>query len=194
MKRSRHLSREERALWEKIAKTTKPMEAEMDIVGPEPAKPNFDFKKRNPDIPQFSVGSDANVARANDTLPGIADRLRAAPLNMDAKSFGRMKRGKLSPEARIDLHGMTAAEAHLELREFILDASASQKRLVLVITGKGRVRDDFDAIPARMGVLRHQVPQWLALPPLRNAVLQVTPAHVRHGGDGAYYVYLRRGR
>jgi DNA-nicking Smr family endonuclease len=41
-------------------------------------------------------------------------------------------------------------------------------------------------------VLRHQVPQWLRLPPLGNVVMQVTPAHIRHGGHGAYYVYLRR--
>ncbi|MCZ4263335.1 Smr/MutS family protein, partial [Limimaricola sp. G21655-S1] len=39
---------------------------------------------------------------------------------------------------------------------------------------------------------RHQVPQWLALQPLAQAVLQVTPAHISHGGEGAYYVYLRR--
>jgi DNA-nicking Smr family endonuclease len=36
------------------------------------------------------------------------------------------------------------------------------------------------------------VPGWLHLPPLGPAVLQVTEAHQRHGGSGAYYVYLRR--
>jgi DNA-nicking Smr family endonuclease len=113
---------------------------------------------------------------------------------MDAKSFGRMKRGKLSPDARIDLHGMTVAQAHRELSEFLLDSHAIGKRLVLVITGKGKIKEDTGPIPARLGVLRHQVPQWLALAPLRTIVLQVTPAHIRHGGDGAYYVYLRRGR
>jgi len=193
MKKSRHLSKEERALWEKVAKTATPMETEIAKPIPSSPKPKVEVAKKAPTISPFSIGAKANGAKPNDTLPGIADRLRAAPLNMDAKSFGRMKRGKLSPEARIDLHGMTAAEAHLELREFILDARATQKRLVLVITGKGRIRDDFGAIPARMGVLRHQVPQWLALPPLRQAVLQVTPAHIRHGGEGAYYVYLKRG-
>ncbi|WP_150121448.1 Smr/MutS family protein, partial [Sulfitobacter sp. HI0023] len=44
------------------------------------------------------------------------------------------------------------------------------------------------------GVLRHQVPQWLSAPPLGGLVLQVTPAHISHGGGGAYYVYLRRQR
>ena len=193
MKKPRHLSKEERALWDKVAKTATPMEQR------ETALPVFDDapvaspKVKRP-VSSFSVGEKANPARPNDTLPGIADRLRAAPLNMDAKSFTKMKRGKLAPEARIDLHGMIVSEAHAELTGFILDAAADGKRLVLVITGKGRVRDDFGSIPARRGILRHQVPQWLALPPLRNLVLQVTPAHVRHGGEGAYYVYLRRSR
>jgi DNA-nicking Smr family endonuclease len=103
-----------------------------------------------------------------------------------------MTRGKLQPEARIDLHGMTLAEAHPELIRFILNAHAQGLRLVLVITGKGKRRDDLGPIPNRIGALRHQVPGWLHLPPLGPSVLQVTEAHQRHGGSGAYYVYLRR--
>ena len=111
---------------------------------------------------------------------------------MDAKAYGKMTRGKLSPEARIDLHGMTLAEAHPELIHFILNAQAGGLRLVLVITGKGKRRDDLGPIPHRTGALRHQVPQWLRLPPLGQVVLQVSEAHLMHGGSGAYYVDLRR--
>ncbi|MFG6543173.1 Smr/MutS family protein, partial [Sulfitobacter sp. M22298] len=53
---------------------------------------------------------------------------------------------------------------------------------------------DGGPIPVRDGVLRHQVPQWLSMPPLSSLVLQVAQAHVSHGGGGAYYVYLRRNR
>jgi DNA-nicking Smr family endonuclease len=111
---------------------------------------------------------------------------------MDRKAFGRMIRGKLKPEARIDLHGMTVAEAHGALIRTILRAHGDGMRLVLVVTGKGRDRDEGGPIPAPRGVLRHQVPQWLHQPPLVSAVLQVVEAHQRHGGGGAYYVYLRR--
>jgi DNA-nicking Smr family endonuclease len=111
---------------------------------------------------------------------------------MDAKTHGKMTRGKLAPEARIDLHGMTLAEAHPELIRFILNAQAQGLRLVLVITGKGKRRDDPGPIPQRVGALRHQVPHWLRLPPLGPAVLQISEAHLKHGGAGAYYVYLRR--
>jgi DNA-nicking Smr family endonuclease len=106
---------------------------------------------------------------------------------MDAKLHGKMVRGKLLPEARIDLHGMTLAEAHPELIRFVLNAQSAGMRLVLVITGKGKRGEDHGPIPQRMGALRHQVPHWLRLPPLGQAVLQL-----KHGGSGAYYVYLRR--
>ena len=93
---------------------------------------------------------------------------------MDRNAFDKMIKGKLQPEARIDLHGMTLAEAHPELIRFVLNAHDQGKRLVLVITGKGKRGEDFGPIPQRMGALRHQVPQWLALPPLGSAILQVT--------------------
>ena len=126
--------------------------------------------------------------------PTIADQIRGRAVQMDRKAFDQMKRGKLRPEGKIDLHGMTLDRAHPALTRFILGAQAQGKRLVLVVTGKGKQRDDGGPIPVRFGVLRHQVPQWLSLPPISSVVLQVTQAHLRHGGSGAYYVYLRRTR
>ncbi|KJZ19423.1 Smr/MutS family protein [Loktanella sp. S4079] len=196
MRRPRNLSEEERALWDRVAERAKPLETN----APRRAKaaPEKPAKKPTHDdfapVPQFRVGQKANVHRSHDILPDISERLKRAPVQMDHKSFGKMKRGKLVPEARIDLHGMTMNEAHPELVAFILGSQAVGRRLVLVITGKGKDRDDGGPIPTRQGILRHQVPQWLALPPLNHAILQVTPAHIRHGGHGAYYVYLRRGR
>jgi DNA-nicking Smr family endonuclease len=130
----------------------------------------------------------------HDLVPSLPEKLGKAPVQMDAKAFGKLKRGKLRPDARIDLHGMTLDRAHPALTRFILDSHAKGKRLVLVITGKGKQRDEGGPIPVRHGVLRHQVPQWLSMPPLSAAVLQVSQAHISHGGGGAYYVYLRRQR
>lgn len=69
--------------------------------------------------------------------------------------------------------------------------------MVLVITGKGREADEdrhapFDMFQERdRGVLRRNVPRWLAEPELRSIVVGYTSAHVKHGGDGAFYVQLR---
>lgn len=193
MRRPRHLSPEERALWDRVAERATPLDPKRAEFEKPDAEP-LTSPTPKPPLPDFRLGQSSDVPRKHDLLPGVADRLIAAPVNMDHKAFGKMKRGKLKPEARLDLHGMTMAEAHPELIAFILGSQAIGRRLVLVITGKGKDRDDGGPIPTRFGVLRHQVPQWLALPPLNQAILQVTPAHIRHGGHGAYYVYLRKRR
>ncbi|WP_422051967.1 Smr/MutS family protein [Shimia sp.] len=146
-----------------------------------------------PALPDFEVGSKAPVGRSGHDLMGsVSDRVARQPVQMDKKAFGRMKRGKLKPEGKIDLHGMTADQAHGALTGFIMRSHGEGKRLVLVITGKGKSKRDDGPIPTRRGVLKHQVPQWFALPPLKACILQVAEAHIRHGGTGAYYVYLRR--
>lgn len=197
MSRRRKLTAEERALWDSIARQAVPLKPER-IDEPVPdATPvaktaPLDIPARAPRIPEFRVGENAKPGAA--TGVGRPKGPALAPPQMDAKHFGRMQKGKLSPEARIDLHGMTVADAHPALVGFILRSHAEGRRLVLVITGKGKWKDDAPPFPVRRGVLRHQVPQWLKLAPLGPLVLEVTPAHVRHGGEGAFYVYLRRSR
>lgn len=196
MRKPRHLSSEERALWDRVAERATPLHPTRQEPAPDLApapKPKKPVGSRDP-APDFHIGQKASIARPHDIMRPLVDRLATAPVNMDSKSFGKMKRGKLKPEARIDLHGMTTAEAHPELVAFILGSQSIGRRLVLVITGKGKDRDQGGPIPTRHGILRHQVPQWLALPPLSQAILQITPAHLKHGGHGAYYVYLRRSR
>ncbi len=194
MRKPRHLSSEERSLWDRVAERATPLHPTQSKPAPgiEP-KPKKPIVQQTP-LARLKVGQKTNVSRPHDIMRPLVDRLGAAPVNMDNKSFGKMKRGKIKPEARIDLHGMTMAEAHPELVSFILGSQSVGRRLVLVITGKGKDRDDGGPIPTRHGILRHQVPQWLALAPLSQAILQVTPAHLKHGGHGAYYVYLRRNR
>lgn len=202
MARRRSLRPEEQEVWAAVARTARPMHPGRQLflkevetpshavpVHPEAAAPHGHTHPRQP---LFSLGEKSRTASRIDLTPSPAQALAAAPLQMDAKTHGKMTRGKLSPEARIDLHGMTLSEAHPELIRFVMNAQSDGMRLVLVITGKGRRGEDVGPIPQRMGVLRHQVPQWLRMPPLGQAVLQVAEAHLRHGGSGAYYVYLRR--
>ena len=198
MSRRRKLSPEERDLWSKVASTARALRPDRPISAEtEPESTLYDRhpppKKPRPDVRDFRIGQSApDYAFRHDLAPSIAEGLSRQPIQMDRKAYRNMTRGKLEPEARIDLHGLTLAEAHPELIRFILNAQSQGLRLVLVITGKGKRRDDTGPIPQRVGALRHQVPHWLHLPPLGPAVLQVSEAHLKHGGGGAYYVYLRK--
>lgn len=194
MARRRHLSPEEAELWSSVARTARPLhtQAPHPLPKSEATHELPPLTHAKPRISAFRLGEKQSIPEKRDLVPTLPERLIEAPLRMDAGTHAKMTRGKLQPEARIDLHGLTLAEAHPELIRFILNAHAAGLRLVLVITGKGKRRDDQGPIPQRTGALRHQVPHWLHLPPLGPAVLQVTESHLKHGGSGAYYVYLRR--
>ncbi|MCG7623744.1 MULTISPECIES: Smr/MutS family protein [unclassified Epibacterium] len=197
----RKLTDDEIDLWQKVVKHAERLHADRDkkagdhAVPPAPKPKPKPQRAPNAALPHFEVGSQArDKAMGHDLKPSPGRKLATAPLRMDEKAYRRMKRGKLKPEGKLDLHGMRIDAAHGALTRFILTAQAADKRLVLVITGKGKDRDVEGPMPVPRGVLRHQVPQWLTIPPLAQAVLQVTPAHLSHGGEGAYYVYLRRNR
>ena len=195
-RKRRHLSPEDRALWEGVARSVDPLRRPNPPpkLTPKPAPESKPAKKAAEPVSPFRVGSNVDHSRDHDLMRGISEQLGQGPLQMDSKTGRKLKRGKLRPEGRLDLHGMTLAEAHPVLQSFIFGAHQNGKRLVMVITGKGKHRDATGPIPQRLGVLRHQVPHWLRMPPLGPMVLDVTPAHVSHGGHGAYYVYLRRRR
>ncbi len=204
MGRHRHgLSDEDRRVWEQVTRRVTPRAP----VAPEPPRPPAaasapsDIRPTQTAVPppaplpHFRLGERAApTASGHDLAPSISEALAGGPVRMDRKAHGRLKRGKLVPEARIDLHGMTQSEAHPALMNFIRGAHARGLRLVLVITGKGRDREDPGPMPTRRGVLKHQVPHWLSSGPMRLMVLDVIEAHRRHGGTGAYYVYLSRQR
>ena len=190
----KRLNKDDLSLWQKVTERTEKLDVNQlfrpEIDAPLPSPPQI--RKSTSVI----LGKPAPKPRRNthDLMPSLPDQIRKSPIQMDSKAFGKLKRGKLRPEGRIDLHGMTLDRAYPALTKFILGSHAKGRRLVLVITGKGKMRDEGGPIPVRHGVLRHQVPQWLSMPPLSSAVLQVSQAHISHGGGGAYYVYLRRHR
>lgn len=119
--------------------------------------------------------------------------LRSAPLpkaspvpqGFDRTTETKLKKGKLPIEGKIDLHGMTQEEAHRALSRFITAALRAEKRTLLIITGKGKVGG---------GVLRRMLPLWLEEPAFRSHVLALTPSQPKDGGDGAFYLRLRKKR
>jgi len=111
------------------------------------------------------------------------------PSGLDGNTARRLRRGEIAPAAKLDLHGLTEAAAHRTLLAFVQAAHKRGDRLVLVVTGKGGVSPDPER---RRGVLKHMVPRWLDEAPLARLIAEKRWAHIRHGGEGALYVYLRK--
>ena len=155
MARRRHLSPEESDLWRTVARTARSLHRPpIHLPDPSPAPEPAPLAPAKPRLSPCLLGEKHRKPEQRDLAPTRPDLLGQTALRMDAGTHAKMTRGKLHPEARIDLHGLTLAEAHPELIRFILNAQSQGLRLVLVITGKGKRRDDTGPIPQPVAALR----------------------------------------
>jgi len=177
-------------LWTEVARTISPlhskrpkpllsMAAEGPLPVPDSAPPKPRRMRQLPPMPSYQ-----SDGRPRQQHPGqvIEPRMRQ-----------RLGRGQIAIDGTIDLHGMRQAEAHAALGRFIHARSARGDRTLLVITGKGlkKVNGDAATIVER-GVLRSMLPIWLSEPSLAPLVAGWDVSAQAHGGEGAYYVRLRR--
>ena len=125
-------------------------------------------------------------------------KAKAGPSGVDGNTGKRLRKGEMTPDVRIDLHGFTESVAHRTLLSFLRSAQRNGARLALVITGKGaRSIDphepfDMEREARARGVLNVMVPRWLTEPSFAALIADTRTAHRRHGGEGALYVYLRK--
>lgn len=207
--RRRRLGPEERLLWERVAATAdplrpaaKPPTSETALTPPpeqpsEPARPCHrevapSFPPKTPPArPLTSPPAKSPLSRVV-WAAADAEPVGRPEAGLDRRTAERLRKGVREPDARIDLHGMTADRAHRACLQFLAGAAARGDRVVLVITGKGK-RDEHGYVTGR-GILRESLPGWLRASPLGHSIVGIYQAHRRHGGEGAFYVYLKRRR
>lgn len=191
LRRSRTLKADEVELWRSYAAGARPLRP-LNEDANVPSGNREEGQTPNPSAAHQGRPFKATVP----TAPRKAqDRSQVRNHGLDKKVENRLRRGRLDPEARIDLHGMTREAASRALKRFVVSNHSQGRRLLLVITGKGGARSNSeDPFSSERGVLKRSVPDWLRMPPLAEIVLDTVPAHQRHGGSGALYIYLRRVR
>ena len=180
---NRVLDAEDAALWAHVAAQTRPLQRRA-------------IEKQKPKISEIKKPMAKSVAAfvplASLATPKISVPQTPMPVTRLARTDERkIKRGTVDIGGRIDLHGMTRDEAHRAVRRFLFAMADDGARMALVITGKGRSKE-FGRGEMNDGVLRGEFPRWLAEGTLARIVLAWRPAAPRHGGDGAFYVLLRR--
>ena len=204
-RREKHLTADDRRLWSLVTRDVRPlgpvamagettqadpaiapaapMPTTQEGAGAEGPKSGTADPKR-PHSPR--TPSEAAAPSPSPALPALA---RLAP-----RDRRKVAGGRIPVDATLDLHGLTQAMAHRRLRSFLGAARKQGARLVIVVTGKGGSDRNGDAAgpAAERGVLRRMLPHWLEDPDLRDLVVGFEPAARRHGGEGAFYVRLRR--
>lgn len=193
MTKQRDLADHERALWDEVTRDVRRPQRKRKArvsgsTAPEKKASVVPSAKKH--VPAPPVAAALGLRKAARNVPGL-----------DGATSERLRRGKVEPDASLDLHGMTQAQAHTRLVSFVARAHERGYRCVLIVTGKGspmRAEAETSArgfvMPERSkaGVLRELAPMWLESAETRRMVVGVQQAHVRHGGAGALYVYLKR--
>ena len=176
----RLISQADRQLWRAVVADAHPLPGrELPTTSEVTKAPGDETRSRLPGIQAKTPATKKN--------PPLPDLNLGKPAGIDRRTAERLRRGRLTITARLDLHGLTQEKAHRRLDGFLADAQTAGHRCVLIITGKGE-RD------GGSGVLRREVPRWLNQAPNRARVVAIEPAQPRDGGAGALYVLLRRAR
>lgn len=197
-RRSRNLTEDERKLWRMVVKDATPLSRRRILQSenpePEPGGPHPAMPPAPPAFAPPKPVAVSQVPRRPSEPPPLT--------GLDRRTSQRLARGQMEVEATLDLHGHSRMEAHGRLLGFLGGARSRGLRCVLVITGKGASPyarhtlhgAEFYEVPERQGVLRSEVPRWLNEADFRALVSGFQPAHPKHGGGGAFYVWLRKKR
>lgn len=180
MSGGKKLNPEDRILWGKVARSTRPMPGRLEDLA--------EFERQFEEVAAEEQPANIALAQPASIENGQPANLRKPsgthqPLERPVKR--KLSRGHLALEARIDLHGLIQSEAHGMLFDFIHRAHQRGLRHVLVITGKG-------SSLGSEGALKRAVPLWFSLPEFRFLISSYEPAARHHGGEGALYVRLSR--
>lgn len=163
---TRRLDSTERLVWNRVARTVAPRRRPhgKGAAKPSPSASREDFAAMMR-LPPLKI---KRAPTPTGPVPHAADK--------------GVRKGRVAIDGRIDLHGMTQVQAKKSLSTALFRSAKRGDRCLLVITGKG---------PQLDGVLRTNLPGWLAGADLRPLITTFAQAHAKHGGAGAWYVFLR---
>lgn len=201
----RRLTADERALWAQVTATVNPLDPALAARFAADLPPEPQLTRQPAD------GSDSSVPRAglrssNGAKPcvpaGRRTGSRPSSESLDATWDKRLASGRVVPDMVIDLHGVRREAARQLLYSQVANAEARGLRVILVITGKGRMPGPApaDLVPGlggsgdTRGAIRVSLPRWLGEQGLSARIAAVRRAHPRHGGEGAAYLVLKRKR
>ncbi len=187
MSAPRGLSPEEAALWEKVAKTVKPLHARK-VSSPAPLTSG---KAAETATPAARTPTPVGPREKPRTVTAQTPLQTKAPHGLDSHWERRLSRTSTEPDFTLDLHGHNLDQAYNRLNAGLIQAKAMKARLVLVVTGKPRPVDAADR-GSKRGAIRAKILDWLAAGQHASDIAAIRNAHRRHGGEGALYIVLKR--
>lgn len=165
-KGGRELTADDRAIWKRVTRTVTP-------------KPEYAQKQESADFAKMLQGRGPYMRVTPEPRSSKSQTYKAVETTSDK----RVRRGRVHIDRRIDLHDMTRDQARPTLFNAVRTSYARDEKCLLVITGKGLRLN---------GVLRQTFPNWINADEIRSMIASYAQSHIRHGGTGAWYVFLKR--
>lgn len=192
MRAPRGLTTGEQAAWAHLASSVKPLPGKKrpaapvlpKAAAPVAAKPAPPPKPLKPAKPQPRPAQHRPLAAPPPRAP-------APQVGLDSHWDRRVKAGRLDPDLTLDLHGHSLTTAYDRIMAGLDQARMMDARVVLVVAGRERPVDPADRM-AKRGAIRAKLLDWLAASRHSDAITAVRRAHIRHGGEGALYLILKR--
>ena len=109
-----------------------------------------------------------------------------------------IKKGSFHIDKKIDFHGKSLLESEEQFNNIIIESYNSGQRCLLFVTGKGLFKsknyEESDKPKLYHGIIRSSFVEWARSKKFSKYILSFEQASIEHGGDGAFYIYLRKNK
>jgi len=194
MSRHGELDADEKALWDKVIATVKPLHSGAEVKQKRLVSPTGKLEQKTAAktilSPQHKPGYPSGSHHSTRDSGLRWDDAKKSSNNLDSHWDRRFKNGNVVPDVSIDLHGTGLAGAYARLDAALEQAVHQHLRVILLITGKQRMHDRTSG--EGRGAIASVVRDWLSASRHASHISAVRNAHPRHGGAGALYIILKR--
>ena len=168
------------------------------MKGVSPIKKNNRIKKENPKT-NYEFGKKNTVKQKKIMTQNVSTIIKNSEFSLEKIDLKKgIKKGSFYIDKKIDFHGKSLLESQEEFNNTIIDSYNSGQRCLVFVTGKGLFKsknhEESDKPKLYHGIIRSSFVEWVRSKKFAKYILSFEQASIEHGGDGAFYVYLRKNK
>mgnify|MGYP001495263371 FL=1 len=168
------------------------------MKGVSPIKKNNRIKKEDPKI-NYKSGK-KNIEKKPEVItPNVNTLIKNSEFSLEKIDLKKgIKKGSFHIDKKVDFHGKSLLESEEQFNNTIIESYNSGQRCLLFVTGKGlfKSKNYEESYKPKLyhGIIRASFIEWVRSKKFSKHILSFEQASIEHGGDGAFYVYLRKNK
>ena len=166
------------------------------MKGVSPIKKNNRIKKEDPKVNYKSEKK--NIVKNPEVItPNVNTVIKNSEFSLEKIDLKKgIKKGSFHIDKKIDFHGKSLLESEEQFNNTIIESYNSGQRCLLFVTGKGlfKSKNYEESYKPKLyhGIIRASFIEWVRSKKFSKYILSFEQSSIEHGGDGAFYVYLRK--